>query len=160
MSYICDGLKYTFENHTIALPVHAAGIPDTHEGLFIKDTFHISLVCIGEISARLGIQIDEVTAQKYFCEHIAQNELLFLQGTEWRRVADGANETLVLMCEIRGLDGFFDILREKIDMRIENQPTHITVFTKIKNEGIWIIDESDMQKTVLEEVTMPIVVNI
>jgi hypothetical protein len=150
MSYICDGLKYTFENHTIALPVHVAGIPDTYAGLIKKDTFHVSLVCIGQMASRLGMQIDENAVRKYFCEYVSQNDLVFLQGTEWRRVAERENETLVLMCEVHGLNGFFDVLRQKIDMRIENQPTHITVFTKIKNEGIWIIDESDMQKTVLE----------
>jgi hypothetical protein len=152
MAYICDGSKYTFENYTIALPVTVSGAPSTYAGLIKKDTFHVSLVCIGQIADRLGVQIDESAVQKYFCEYIAQCDLVFLPGREWRRVAENENETLLLLCEIRGLDGFFDVLRVKIDARIENQPTHITVFTRIKNTGIWVIDASDLNKSVLESV--------
>lgn len=62
-NFICDTVKYTFNEQTIAVGVNLKNLPKSIEvddiQLILKSEFHVSLVCIGKIIEKHNIQITD-----------------------------------------------------------------------------------------------------
>ncbi len=149
------GAEYNSDSHTIYVPVLLSGVPDEHLGLQKKDDFHVSLVCMRKIEERLGITLPHEEVVQRFDRYYSGVQIGCTLSSAWLRVKDGEDESIVVCCNIQGLNGFFEQMRSAYDTRIQNQPAHITVFTKRKNKGIWLIDENDISTKCTHVDTLP-----
>ena len=153
---ICGGGKYELAGQTgetIGLPVVLKGLPPKIqvEGytLFLKSSFHISLVCIGKIIEKHGVSIssfiDKVVDD--FCEFIKTNEVSLVgYRDEFRFVSDKERRSVVVMCDISNLDKFFELLNQKYGLQFEMQPTHVTLYTLQPDLGIFLTDSQDIER--------------
>ncbi|MFA5715454.1 MAG: hypothetical protein WC998_06925 [Candidatus Paceibacterota bacterium] len=114
-----------------------------------KSNFHISLVCIGKIMEEQKISIPhfEDLVIKDFCNFIKDNDVSLIKySNEFRLVTQNERKSLVLMCEVSNIDKFFDTLNRKYKLSLENQPTHITLYTLQPDMGIFISDSKDLEQ--------------
>jgi hypothetical protein len=154
--FICGGKKFELggpKEDTIGLPVAFSNLPEKIEiegyTLFLKTTFHISLVCVGKIIEKYNISIpnflDKVIAD--FCDFTKNNKIdLIRYRNEFRFMSENERRTVVVMCDVSNLTKFFDYINKKYNTRIEYPPTHVTLYTLQPNLGIFMIDSSDMKR--------------
>lgn len=138
---------------TIALPVSINDLPQEVEvkgkTLHLKDSFHVSLVCAGEILKKHEVDMDNFVkkVEKDFCNFIQDNPVeLTGYEDEYRFVEEGDNYTLIVMCSVSNLDKFFDLLNQTHDLNLEYPPTHVTLYSLIPNTGIFVSDSSDIDE--------------
>ncbi len=148
----CIGEKYVYENNMIALPVMIEGLPSQIEveryALNLKTSFHISLVSVGKIVEKHNISIpdfEEKVVKDFFEFGKANNVFLKHYRDEFRFVAHNERRTVVVMCEVVNLSGFFDLLNKKYDLDLEYPPTHVTLYTLQPDAGIFLTDSFDIQ---------------
>jgi hypothetical protein len=154
--YICGSKKYTIGNGTIALPVIFNALP---KSLMINDclmylvgSFHISLVCLNEI-----IKKNKVSTYDFknlvindFCEYTKNNDVSSTNNYgEFRIVSEVNRKSLILMVEVTGLNDFFKIINDKYNLRIESQPTHVTLYASQPDSGIFITNSDDINSKTL-----------
>ncbi len=151
--FICNDEKYTLKKQTISLPVAIQGLPDKLEiggyTLLRRSSFHVSLVCIGKIIEKEGIQIPEFENAiiNDFCEFVSQNDISLIRyRDEFRFVVQNERRSVVAMCEVTNLEKFFDLLNKKYKLHLKVPPTHVTLYTLQLNLGIFLTDLSDIQK--------------
>ena len=150
---ICNSDKYIYEHDTIALPVTFSNLPEEliveGETFFVKSEFHVSLVAIGKIIEKNSVATPDFKNQVIadFCEFVAEN-LIDIVGYnfEYRLVHDKALKSIILMCDVSGLDDFFFQMNEKYGLTLEVPPTHVTLYTSHRNIGIFVVDSGDIQK--------------
>ena len=162
---LCGGTKYETggpEEDTIVLPVSLTGLPEKIEveghKLFLKNSFHVSLVCIGKIIEKQHISIPDFINKVFtdFCEFTKDKNISFIQyQNKFRLVSQGERYSVVVMCEISNLDEFFIYLNEKYNIQIESQPTHVTLYTLEHNTGIFLTDSEDI-KNLTKSISNPI----
>ena len=155
-NYICNSNKYTLGGQTgdtIALPVTILNLPDKLEVegniLLRKTSFHVSLVCIGQIIKKHSVVTQDFVEKVIndFCEFIRNNEVSFVgYRDEFRFVEEGDRKSIVVMCDISNLDKFFDILNKKYQLTLEHQPTHLSLFTLQPDKAIFLTDSYDLKK--------------
>ncbi len=88
----------------------------------------------------------EAEILKYFCQFQQEHGLCLTKFTgDFRLAKDGANQTLVALCEISNLNKFADFLSEKINYKIPYQPTHVTLYTLIPDKGIGLNNIDDLE---------------
>jgi hypothetical protein len=135
------------------LPVSFSGIPVKIqvEGceLLLKDSFHVSLVCIGKIIEKNQLTIpdfvNKVIADFYdFTSKI--NIELDQYRDEFRLVSENDRKSVVVMCDIKNLDNFFAFLNNKYKLNLEYPPTHVTLYTLQPNLGIFLTDTDDIKR--------------
>lgn len=128
-----------------------ASIEVDGDTLLLKSEFHISLVC----AVRLAPLIDKQGSDKVAAEIIeAFNE--FVQGQpltdyevsgELRLVKRDEKKTVIVMVKVPNLDKLFDDLRQKYNVDLPIQPTHITLYTlPPDNIGIGILSDEELQR--------------
>ena len=147
---ICEN-KFQFMNRTICLPIKMEDLPNKLiiEGstLLLKTSFHVSLVCIGEIIKKHNISISNFENKIIddFCEFSRVNEVKVLKYDDFRFVTRDDLKSVVVMCEILNLEKFFEIIDEKYELNIEYPPTHITLYTLESKPGIFLTDANDIK---------------
>lgn len=150
----CPGLKFELggpSQDTIGLPVKILDLPSVialeDSTLILRDTFHVSLVCIGRIIEKNSVSIGDFKSRVIndFCE-FSKNNVIELTGyrKEFRFVAQAERKSLVVMCDVSNLNKFFDILNQKYSLNLEYPPTHVTLYTLQKNVGIFLTDSQDI----------------
>jgi hypothetical protein len=150
---ICNNSKYILRNQTIGLPVVLNNLAKeiTVEGmvLSVKSVLHISLVTIGQMIIRHKIDIldfeEKIVAD--FCEYVGKYPIEFVDFTgEYRFAWQNELRTLVAMCNVSNLDGFFELINKKYNLQIAIPPTHITLYTLQPEMGIFLVDEDDIKQ--------------
>ena len=153
--FICASEKYEVggqKEDVIALPVSLSGLPSTIEvegyTLFLKTSFHVSLVCIGKIAEKNGIQdskfVNKVVAD--FCDFIKHTSIEFQSyKNEFRFATQAKERSVVVMCNISNLDRFFDYVHLKYGLSVEYPPTHVTLYTLQPGIGIFLTDSEDIE---------------
>ncbi len=141
IDYICNGDKYAYGKGYIYMPFEINGLPEKMkvEGveLQVQTSFHVSLLCLKDILEKYPDKVSEEEIIKTFCEFVSKNDVSFLKiKNEFRFVEFEERKSLVVMCDISGMDDLFQVLQNKFDVRIPLQPTHITLYTLKQNEGI------------------------
>lgn len=158
--FICGGEKYMLagqKGDSIILPVLFSSLPTQIKtngySLALKTEFHVSLVCIGKIIEKHKVKIPNFIEKiiEDFCDFIKSNKIdLVRYRNEFKFVSEHENRTVVVMCDISNLDGFFALINQKYGLNVEYPPTHVTLYT-LTGLGIFLIDSNDM-----ETLTMPI----
>lgn len=148
--YLCDNDKHTYGGGYLALSVELNRLPPSVEvngvTLQLKTSFYVSLLCVKNLIEKHGEEI-EAKVLDIFCDFIKNNGVS-LEGYkgEFRfaqRETDG-RKTLVVMVNISNLEGFFEELRTKLNIEVDTQPTHITLYTLELDEGIGINGQKDL----------------
>ena len=159
--FIC-GNKYTISlTNTISLSVLLKGLPskivvDGHE-LFLKNSFHISLVCINQIIKKHNILITSFkdVVVKDFCEFVAKNDVSLLSYEGFRFASQENLKTVIVMCKVSNLDKFFEIINKKYGLNIEYPPSHVTLYAHDGKTGIFLTDSDDI-KNLTKSIPNPI----
>lgn len=154
--FICGGEKYERggpKEDTIGLPVSFSGLPARIKvggyELLLKDSFHVSLVCIGKIVEKNKLTIPDFVNKVIadFCAFTMDVDVrLQKYQNEFRFVAEGERRSLIVMCDILNLDTFFDLLNNKYKLNLEYPPTHVTLYTLQPNLGIFLTDAEDIHR--------------
>lgn len=149
--FICGGNKYTTSaTNTIALPVSLENLPSEviidGNKLLLKSSFHVSLVCINEITKKHNISIPNFRdlVMKDFCDFTATHDINLLNYfDDFKFVTENDWKTIVVMCKVSNLDKFFEIINKKYGLEIEYPPTHVTLYAS--TIGIFLTDANDIQ---------------
>lgn len=154
--FICGEQKYQLggpREDTVGLPVSVTGLPEKVEiegyTLFLKTSFHVSLVCIGKIIEKHKVIIPDFINKIVddFCEFTWTNSINFLRyRNEFRLAVQNEKRSIVVMCDISNLDEFFKFMNKKYNLNVEYPPTHITLYTLQLDKGIFITDAEDIEK--------------
>ena len=167
--YICNGEKYELGGTTgdiIGLPLSFKNMPQSIEvngdKLFIRNAFHVSLVCIGKIVEKYNIQIPDFVNKVVadFCDFVQDNPIeLTCYRDEFRFAQEKEQGSVVVMCDISNLNMFYNSLNKKYNLNIEFPPTHVTLYTLKPGKGVFLIDSSDI-KDLTKTIPNPIGVNL
>lgn len=149
--FICGGDKYTISvTNTITLPVSLENLPNkviiNGNNLFLKPSFHVSLVCINEIIRKHNISISgfKDSVIKDFCDFIGTNDINLLNYlNDFKFAQENELKTVVVICKVSSLDKFFEIINKKYGLEIEYPPTHVTLYAS--TIGIFLTDANDIQ---------------
>ncbi len=143
---------YRCKNHTIGLEISINGLPDkvnvNGEILLKRSSFHVSLVCIGKIIEKHKItNLDfEKLIIDDFIEYTKTKKIELANFlNEFRFVKELEEKSLVIMCEVVNLKEFFGLINLKYGLKIEYQPTHVTIFTLHPDIGIFLTNQEDLK---------------
>ncbi len=146
------------EKQFLALP---PSIEIDGEILLKKMEFHVTLMCVREVSARLsettGASAEhiEIKLLEIFLECSARYPVVmgkFLN--EFRLVRKDDRTTIVIRCEVSNIEPFFSECEKFYKSIIDRQPTHLTLYTKTLNAGIGIHTVASMEE--FPKVDLPI----
>lgn len=151
--FICGEEKYTISKlGTIGLPVSIENLPNeinvNGNKLFLKPSFHVSLVCIGQIVKKRNISVPNFrdVILEEFCNFTRTNEINFINYSEDFKYAKEDNlKTVVVMCNVSNLDKFFDLINKKYGLNLEYPPTHVTLYAHDGKTGIFLTDFADLK---------------
>lgn len=151
-NFICDNkFQFTTKNKVIGLPIKFENLPSELfvEGnkMFLKTSFHTSLVCIGKIIEKYNISIlnFENKILDDFCEFDKTNEIKVLEYNDFKFVTENDLKSIIVMCKVSNLDKFYKIINEKYGLNIEYPPTHSTLYTLQQDKGIFLTDKKDIK---------------
>jgi len=155
-NFICGSKKYEvggLKMDTIGLPVSLFDLPEKIEvegyTLFLRTSFHVSLVCIGKIIEKNNLNIPDfiqkIIADFYeFTQHM---NIDFVQyKNDFRFATEGEKRSVVVMCDISNLDKFFDLINKKYSLHLEYPPTHVTLYTLQPVAGIFLTDTDSINR--------------
>lgn len=148
--YICGGSAYELagaQDDVIGLPVSLKEIPETivAEGVELvrRPAFHVSLVCMGRIGAAAYV----ADIVRDFCEYVAEHPITLEAFTgEFRFVTEGEKRTLVAMCTVSNIEGFFEHIRSTYGLAVEAPPTHVTLYTLGGGPGVFLTSQKDISE--------------
>ncbi|PCI27726.1 hypothetical protein COB55_05210 [Candidatus Wolfebacteria bacterium] len=158
-NYICNNTEYFFGNGYIAVPVLIESLPKTLEVngkiLFLKSSFHVSLVCVKDIVSQYGTAAEQRVID-LLCNFVSENKISFTNYKDEVRYAvdeETGRETLIVMSDVSNIDEFFKRLNKELGFNIEVPPTHITLYTLQPDKGIGLNTSSDIEEksTILTE---------
>lgn len=133
------------------LPITPLDIPPTIDILGVslqaKTSFHISLLCVKNYIQKYGRNIEEkiLTALDEFSKHHSFSILAYTNEFRFVQIDTDQRKSLVIMVEITHLSEFFEKLRKDLNIEIEEQPTHCTLYTLELDRGIGINNKNDME---------------
>jgi len=116
--------------------------------MFLKSSFHVSLVCINEIIKKYGISDSEFKDSiiKDFCDFIQANDINLLNySPDFKFVEENDLKTIVVMCQVSNLYEFFQLVDKKYGLKIEYPPTHVTLYILKDKLGIFLTDSDDIK---------------
>ena len=150
---VIEGKYEVAGSRIISLPIYFASLPEKiHvEGREFgrRTSFHISLVCMERMVRKYGLSIPDLGAKvvEDFREFVRSNDIRFLRyRDEFRMVAFDGRCSIVVMCDVSGIGAFFDLINKKYGLKLDAQPTHVTLYTLKNDLGIYLIDQDDIQK--------------
>lgn len=148
---ICGG-KFKYGHKAIALPVELKDLPSNltieDTNFVLKSSFHVSLVCVGEIIRKHNISIPDFENQVIndFCEFVRNNTVNFESYlNDFKFCAKDDKKAIIILCKIKNLGKFFDFINHKYKLNIEHPPTHVTLYTLPSRNGIFLTDVSDLK---------------
>ena len=152
-NYICGANKFAYGKGYIYLPIDLdSNLPDDLEidgvRLLRKSSFHVSLVCVKNIGNNLEQKVIDS-----FCKFTSVNDISFVRFIgEFRFAEFEERKTLVVKCQISGIEKFIKQLSQELGMDIPNQPTHVTLYTLQPDAGIGLnsLNELDGKSKVVE----------
>jgi hypothetical protein len=167
--FICASARYYIagpQEDTICLPVAPLKLSPTLEiekhTLLSRSTFHVSLVCIGQIAKKnhVGDPNFVKNVADDFCEYTQQTSIDFKKfRNEFRFLSEDEKRAIVVMCDVTNLKPFFEMLNQKYNLNLAYPPTHVTLYTLQPDMGIFMSDVEDVQK-LSKIVQVPIALNI
>lgn len=142
----------------IYLPVYLSNLPEKIKmkdtALYLKNSFHVSLVCIRIIEEKHNIQIPNFSNKvvEDFADFVKTNKVEILYyNDEFKFVTENDLRSIVVTCKVSNINGFFDLINKKYKLKIEYPPTHVTLYTLQNGMGIYLTDNYD-----IENLTVPI----
>lgn len=139
---------YLYDKGYIYLPVSvdSSRLPDKVEigekNLTKKESFHVSLVCVKEMTGYAS----EDAILELFAEYVKDHPIEFVGFINgFHHATKGEDETVVVRCSVSQLEEFFERLNEPLHTNIPVQPTHVTLYTLVPGKGIGITSEAAMQ---------------
>ncbi len=82
-----------------------------------------------------------------FCEFAKSNKIdEVTYRNEFRFASENERRAVIVMCDVTGLNKFFDEINKKYHMKLEYPPTHVTLYTLQLNAGIFLTDSKDIEK--------------
>jgi len=145
---------YRYKTGYIYLPLDP-NIKGLHETLqvfgkeyHLKSSFHVSLVCVKDILSQYK-DIDEHKLLEALSDFINQYPLGEVQyGSEYRIAThmDGRG-SIIQKVYIKGITELFEYIRSKFHVKLDTQPTHVTIYTLQKDMGIGINTEKSYRET-------------
>lgn len=149
---ICENkFQFNLKNKVIGLPIKFENLPKeiTIEGndLVLKESFHVSLICVGKIIEKYNVSIPDFENEiiNDLCEFSKTNEIKVLEYNDFKFVVENDLKSVVLMCQISKLDKFFEIMNKKYGLAVEYPPTHTTLYTLPSKLGIFLTDVNDIK---------------
>lgn len=107
----------------------------------------MSLVCVGQIIEKFHVELPDFIAAVTtdFCTYTKERPIQF-KGfrDEFRFVTKDEKRSLIAMCDIENLEGFFDLLNKKYSLHISYPPTHVTLYTLQTDMGIFVTDADEL----------------
>ncbi len=150
-NYICNENEYFFGNGYIATSVEIKDLPKTlginGKILFLKSSFHVSLVCVKNIVSKYGGNFEQKVID-FFCDFVSKNKMSFANyKNEFRYAVDKetGKETVIVMCDVSNIKEFFEALNKKLGFNVETPPTHITLYTLQQDKGIGLNNNPDIE---------------
>jgi len=153
--YICGGSKYmSHDGKVIHLPFTLDNLPEKIE---VKEQklllqhggqFHVSLFYIEQLIEKYNIQVPDFLNKVVndFCEFTKKNDIDIIRyKNEYRFVQKSGKTTVVVMCEISNLNGFFDFVNDKYKLDIEYPVPHVTLYTLDGDTGTSLRDVDDIE---------------
>ena len=132
----------------VHVPVNLLGLPERIDALgepwHVKSEHHVTALDAGWLAERLGRAHDEVwTAVAATLEEVEAGAIAL--GDELRRAERGEERTLVVMCEVAGLDELHRALGARLGADLEPPPAHVTLFTDAPGRpGIGLHDAAEL----------------
>lgn len=121
------------------LPVSIKGLPDTIEfdgkQLNVKpnNQFHVSLINGNYVSEVVGgNRSDEELTNAFERSYRDVNVAPVSIGPELRSCHFNEKQSIVIMCEVAGLNEVFENLKQQLRVQLERPPTHLTLYDKGK----------------------------
>lgn len=114
-----------------------------------RSVFHITLAAVGKIMEKHKVSASDFLNKVIddFCEFTKTNNIDLLRyRDEFRFAAQDEKRSVVAMCDVFGLDKFFQLLNQKYSLAIECPPTHVTLYTLEPDAGIFLVDSHDINK--------------
>lgn len=135
----------------LILPITPLDIPPTIDVLGVplqaKTSFHISLLCVKNYIQKYGPGIEEkiLGAVDEFTQNHSFSVLTYKNEFRFAQVDTDERKSLVVMVEVAHLFEFFEKLRKDLNIEIEDQPTHCTLYTIGLDRGIGINNQHDLE---------------
>lgn len=130
--------------------------------LIKKSAFHISLVCAKRlipIVRRSGGRATEKDFIHEFQGFITQHSLeKYTILNEFRLVQSEIKQTLIVMCDVPGVNDLFKHLSERFEVDLPLQPLHITLYTRQPESGIGILSYEELER-ISKVIDPPVVIN-
>lgn len=143
--------RLVYNKGYLVLPIEPLDIPPTIDilgtSLQAKTSFHISLLAVKNYIQKYGPDIEEkiLTIVDEFTRDHSFSVLAYKNEFRFAQVDADQRKSLVVMVEIEYLSNFFETLRKKLSVDIEDQPTHCTLYTFGLDRGIGINNQHDLQ---------------
>lgn len=163
-SRLCDneGMNFTmitpYHNHDnvyISLVIKDfVALPDEvivgQKTLYRKSEFHISLMALKNLLPLINTvnaDVNEADLVQDFLEYQSGIELsAYTLTNELRYVKRDERETVIAIVDVPNIDGLFERLREKYNVDVPTQPTHITLYTLQPEAGIGILSQEELER--------------
>lgn len=114
--------------------------------LTLKNTFHVSLLCVKEILEKYKEENLEREILDNFCKFVAENKISFLKfGEEFRLATLEPRKAVLVRCEVSNLEKFSQLLSSQLNINIPLQPTHVTLYTFQPDTGIGLNSTKEME---------------
>ena len=146
------------------LPVEIGALPENISigGLELRSrsSFHVSLLCVKDLIDTYGDNIPDLEQKilTHFCTYVGEKDISFLRYKDvFRLAAFAERKSVIVRCEVSGLDDFFYSLGSYLDVGIPLQPTHVTLYALQPDMGIGLNNSTAMEeKSVSVEVPVDV----
>ncbi|QQG50034.1 MAG: hypothetical protein HZB70_00395 [Candidatus Berkelbacteria bacterium] len=148
---------YRYAGGYVGLPYETPLIASTleidGETLVKKSEFHMSIFCVKKYAPEMAQLkgVSEEDAEQTILEEASRLLKQFPISIEqfkdeFRLAEERDKKTVVVMCQAKNLQEFFDGMRQALGMDFLNQPTHVTLYTRENGSGIGLPDPEEVAK--------------
>jgi hypothetical protein len=146
---------YAIERDVVLIPLTLVGLERDVELLGLpwrrKHEFHVTALSAKRLVNLTAQDIDSVWRAVEATALRQEIGEVRLRVRELREVNEDDERTLVVMCDVDGLDELYETLSKRLDAVIPPPPAHVTLYTRPGGEGIGLHDDDD-----LRELTRPL----
>lgn len=114
-----------------------------------RTSFHVTLVAAGHIARRHGLRTAEFVPEllEQFRLYVEETPITFFRfRDEFRLVREADCQSVVIMCDVVNLGAFFARVGEHYGIRFEYPPTHVTLYTRRQDEGIFLTCQEELDR--------------